>query len=162
MLKVKLLSSDARIPTIGKVPTVGHPGEDLAYDIYANQNVTLQPMSVHKIRTGVVAVFDGPILVTYGPGSSGYINKWGLLIRDRGSRSGDDHLFVVGGVVDSGYRGEISVVMVNFNNSVFTIKVGDKIAQMIPMPVLTGYGTVVVDELPAASRGTGAWGSTGK
>ncbi len=158
MLKVKLLSSDARIPTIGKVPTVGHPGEDLAYDIYANENTYLQPMSVQKIKTGVAAVFDGPALVVAHDAD---IVKWGLLIRDRGSRSADDHLFVIGGVVDAGYRGEISVVMVNFNNFAFEIKVGDKIAQMIPMPVLTGYGTVVVDELPAASRGTGAWGSTG-
>jgi dUTP pyrophosphatase len=159
MLKAKLLSSDARIPTIGKVPTVGHPGEDLAYDIYANENVYLQPMSVHKIKTGVAAVFDGPPL---GTAFATFVVKWGLLIRDRGSMSGDNHLFVIGGVVDAGYRGEISVVMVNFNNFIFEVKVGDKIAQMIPMPVLTGWGTTVVDELPASSRGEGAWGSTGR
>lgn len=156
MLKVKLLSSDA------KVPTVGHPGEDLAYDVYALEDASLRPMSVMKIRTGVAAVFDGPILVTYGPGSSGYITKWGLLIRDRGSMSGDNHLFVIGGVVDSGFCGEINVVMVNFNPFVFKIKKGDKIAQMIPTPVLTGFGTLVVNELPVSSRGDGAWGSTGK
>ena len=153
MLKVKLLSADA------KMPTVGHPGEDLAYDLYANEDVQLQPMSVQKIKTGVAAVFDGPPL---GSIFATPITKWGLLIQDRGSRSGNDHLFVIGGVVDAGYRGEIEVVMVNFNNYFFKIEKGDKIAQMIPTPVLTGLGVAVVSELPASSRGDGAWGSTGK
>ncbi len=46
-LTVKLLDGSA------KVPTVAHPGEDIGYDLYANQNHTLVPGQVHRVQTGV-------------------------------------------------------------------------------------------------------------
>lgn len=152
MLKVKVLSSGA------KVPTVGHPNEDLAYDIYALEDVLIPAWTVAKLRTGIAAMFDGPPL---GTAFATFITRWGLLIKDRSSMAAMGFI-TVGGVIDSGFRGEINVVIVNFNDHDRQIMAGDKIAQMIPVPVMTGTGVQAVQELPASSRGDGAFGSTGQ
>ena len=64
------------------------------------------------------------------------------------------------GLVDAGYRGEIKVVLVNLSDEVFVIARGDRIAQLVVVPVAV-QEFVVVDELPATSRGSGGFGSTG-
>lgn len=65
------------------------------------------------------------------------------------------------GTVDAGYRGEIRVTLLNTDTSVsYDIAVGDRIAQLIVMPV-TRAVFVPVDELPGSSRGAGGFGSTG-
>lgn len=155
MLKFKKLNPDA------KAPTVGHIGEDLAYDLYCAEDARILPWTVRRIGTGIAAVFDGPILVTYGTGSSGYATKWGLLIQDRSSMA-NLSLFTIGAVIDSGYRGEIMVMLANFTDDPVSIPAGSKIAQVIPTLVMTHCGTVEVEELPKSSRGSGAFGSTGR
>lgn len=142
------------------MPTCANPGEDLAYDLYALEDATLVPGAPVRVRTGIAAAFDD--------GSS---RRWGLLIRDRSSLASKG-VATTGGVIDSGYRGEIQVVMNNLNScpaeqdaagqTGFHIRRGDKIAQMIPIPVETGAGVCEVDELPAASRGANGFGSTGR
>jgi dUTP pyrophosphatase len=159
MLKVKKLHLDA------KVPTVGHLGEDLAYDLYCLDAAHIDSRSISRIGTGIAAVFDGPELTT-GLGEFAWIfspriTKWGLLIQDRSSVA-NLGLFTVGGVVDSGYRGEIMVMLANFTDEPAYIPAGSKIAQMIPIPVLTGCGMVEVAELPESSRKAGGFGSTGQ
>lgn len=154
MLQVKLLDPRA------KAPTVAHPGEDLAYDLYALEDTVLLPGQVTKVRTGVaVAVV---IRLSTVP--------MGLLIRDRSSMASKG-IVTSGGVIDAGYRGEIIVLMTNHGDTVsedenrnlhwgYRIKAGDKIAQAIPTPVLTGQVSVV-DTLPEASRGDKGFGSSG-
>jgi dUTP pyrophosphatase len=163
MLKVKRLHPDA------KLPTVAHPGEDVAYDLYAVEDVILRPFEVTKVRTGVaVAAY-----------SSLAGQPLGLLIRDRSSMAAKG-IVVNAGVVDAGYRGEIIVCMTllkpeSFEYSdglgifagkmtkkswVYEIKAGDKVAQMIPILVLTG-GVQETDDLGDTKRGTGGFGSTG-
>jgi len=157
MLKVKKLNYDA------KCPTVGHLGEDLAYDLYSAEDTRILPWTVRRIGTGVAAMFDGPTLVTRGDewNIPVPITKWGLLIEDRSSMA-NLSMFVIGKVIDSGYRGEIFVMVANFTDEPAFLPAGSKIAQMIPTMVLTHCGMIEVAELPASSRKTDGFGSTGR
>ena len=145
MLRVKLLSPDA------KLPVVAHAGEDLGYDIYTVENVVLQPSQAgRKIHTGIAVEARHP--ETDRP--------LGLLIRDRSSLASRG-LAITGGVVDAGYRGEILVVMNNLSGETVEFKAGEKIAQMVPVPVLTGE-VVPVDDLQNSLRSDRGFGSSGK
>lgn len=83
------------------------------------------------------------------------------LIRPRSGLACREGLHVMAGVVDSDYRGEVKVLMVNLGDKPIEIKTGDRIAQMV---VVSHYGgeLIEVDELTNASRGEGGFGSTGK
>lgn len=65
------------------------------------------------------------------------------------------------GVIDSDYRGEIKVGLVNLSKDSYTIQPGDRIAQLAVMPVVQAQ-TTFVEELPETLRGAGGFGSTGK
>ena len=143
MLKVKLLSSAA------KAPTVAHPGEDLGYDIYAAETVKLEPHGHALVPTGVAIECTSP---------SG--EPMGALLRDKSSMAAR-RLVLTGGVIDAGYRGEIKVLMENLGDQPATVRAGDKIANLIPYPVLTGE-VKVVDDLAESSRKAGGFGSSGR
>lgn len=138
ILQVKRLNPDA------KLPSVAHPKEDLGYDLFALENARIAPQQHTRVRTGIAAYQEGH----------------GLLIRDRSSMA-DKGLFLVGGVIDAGYRGELVLVFATHRFDTYQIKAGDKIGQMIPLPVLTGE-VVEVEELPESSRGEGGFGSSGQ
>lgn len=161
MLKVKKLVEHA------KLPTVAHPGEDLGFDLYAAESVLIRPGQRVVIGTGIAAQFfhDG--------WQFGQCARYGLLIRDRGSMA-NRGLMVSAGVVDASYTGEIKVILTNTETiggywnptrdvgmGGEVIKAGDKIAQMIPIPVLTSAPVQEVDELEG-SRGDRWNGSSGK
>lgn len=132
-----------------KAPTVGHPGEDLGYDIFAVETVRFAPWGAVIVPTGIaVAISD----------ANG--NAMGALLRDKSSLAAR-RLIVTAGVIDAGYRGEVKVVMENLSDQPQEIRAGDKIANLIPYPVLTG-DVKVVDELPASQRKAGGFGSTGR
>jgi dUTP pyrophosphatase len=142
-LKVKLLSSAA------KAPSIAHPGEDLGYDLYAAEDITLSPRGSALVPTGIaIQVLD----------SSG--KAMGALLRDKSSMA-QKRLMVTAGVIDAGYRGEIKVVMENLSDEPQNIRAGQKIANLIPYPVLTGI-IEVVDELTESSRMAGGFGSSGR
>ncbi|HET9837402.1 MAG TPA: dUTP diphosphatase [Candidatus Angelobacter sp.] len=143
MLRVKLLSRAA------KAPTVAHPGEDLGYDIYASETVTLEPRGHAVVHTDIAIECTAP---------SG--EPMGALLRDKSSMAAR-RLALTAGVIDAGYRGEIKVVMENLGNEPATIRAGDKIANLIPYPVLTGE-VHVVEELNQSSRKAGGFGSSGR
>ena len=65
------------------------------------------------------------------------------------------------GIVDSGYRGELQVVMVNHGSEVVTLARGDRIAQLVVVPFATPSFDLV-DELPGSSRGSDGFGSSGR
>ncbi|HEV8181164.1 MAG TPA: dUTP diphosphatase, partial [Candidatus Angelobacter sp.] len=88
MLKVKLLCAAA------KAPTVAHPGEDLGYDIYSAETVTLEGRGHAIVSTGIAIECTSP---TGEP--------MGALLRDKSSMAAR-RLALTGGVIDSGYRGE--------------------------------------------------------
>ena len=143
MLKVKLLTPGA------KPPSVGHPGEDLGYDVYAAQPVTIPARGHAIVSTGIA------IECTSASGE-----KMGALLRDKSSMAAR-RLMLTGGVIDAGYRGEIRVLIENLGDVPAEIHAGDKIANLIPYPVLTTK-VEVVDDLADSSRKAGGFGSTGR
>jgi dUTP pyrophosphatase len=144
MLRVKLLEPEARLPV------VAHPGEDLGYDIFLLEGVTLASRSTARLRTGIAVEARHP--ETGAP--------LGLLVRDRSSMAARG-LACTGGVIDAGYRGEILVVMTNLGNAPVELRAGEKIAQMVPVPVLTGAVTRA-EELEDSLRAGKGFGSSGK
>jgi dUTP pyrophosphatase len=143
MLKVKLLQAGAR------APTVAHPGEDLGYDVYSAVTVAVPARGQVVVSTGIAVECISP---------AG--EPMGALLRDKSSMAAR-RLTVTGGVIDSGYRGEIRVLMENLGDAAAEIKAGDKIANLIPYPVLTGVVSVV-EELADSSRKGGGFGSSGR
>lgn len=81
------------------------------------------------------------------------------LIRDRSGMAGK-RLTTRAGVIDSDYRGEVKVLLVNEGPEPYTIAVGDRIAQMLVMPI-PFISTIEVSELKDTIRGSGGFGSTG-
>jgi dUTP pyrophosphatase len=64
------------------------------------------------------------------------------------------------GLIDAGYRGELKVILINHGQEPVSFERGERIAQLVVVPVLVGE-VVEVDELPATDRGAGGFGSTG-
>ncbi|MBI2682846.1 MAG: dUTP diphosphatase [Acidobacteriales bacterium] len=143
MLKVKLLRAEA------KAPTVAHPGEDLGYDIFAAETVHFAPRGGAIVPTGI------SVEVTDDTG-----RPMGALLRDKSSLAAR-RLIVTAGVIDAGYRGEVRVVMENLSDQSQEIHAGDKIANLIPYPVMTG-AVEVSEDLAESSRGAGGFGSSGR
>ena len=84
----------------------------------------------------------------------------GAILRDKSSLA-SKRLIVAAGVIDAGYRGEIKVVMENLGDTPAEIRAGDKIANMIPYPVLTD-AVEVVEELAESRREGRGFGSSGR
>jgi dUTP pyrophosphatase len=144
MLRVKLLDTEARLPV------VAHPGEDLGYDLFALEGAMLAPRITARVRTGIAVEARHP-----GTGA-----PLGLLVRDRSSMAARG-IATTGGVIDAGYRGEILVLMTNLGDAIVEVKVGEKIAQMIPVPVLTGM-VEEVESLEVSKRAEKGFGSSGR
>jgi dUTP pyrophosphatase len=164
MLKVKLLHSEAR------PPTVTYAGSDLGFDLYSIEDVVLPPGVPVKVRTGIAV--EGP------PG-------WGFVLGDRSSMASKGVTYA-GGRIDAGYRGEILVCLINVNQPEYSIRTlrngdgtvidvelevsdanvyihkGDKIVQMSPFEARTEFEVVVVEELAASDRGGKGFGSSGR
>lgn len=143
MLRVKLLNASA------KPPTVAHPGEDLGYDIYAAFKIAIPPQTHAIVPTGIAIECTSP---------AG--EPMGALLRDKSSMAAR-RLVLTGGVIDAGYRGEIKVLMENLSDTPQVINAGDKIANLIPYPVLTGE-VQVVEDLAESKRKAGGFGSSGR
>ena len=144
MLRVKLLEAGARLPS------VAHPGEDLGYDLFALEAIELEPQAAVRVRTGIAVEARHP--ATGAP--------LGLLVRDRSSMAARG-VATTGGVIDAGYRGEILVLMTNLGKETVALKAGEKIAQMIPVPVLTG-AVEECEDLEASERAAKGLGSSGR
>ena len=142
-IRVKKLSSNAILPTYGSAGAA-------AADLYAclEESVTIAPGETVFIPTGLsVEIPVGCAGLIYARSSMGA--KRGLAPANKV------------GVIDSDYRGEIKVVLLNHSGTEQTVAPGERIAQMIITPVLTpAYEEV--DELTNTDRGTGGFGSTGK
>lgn len=138
-----------------KAPHVAHPGEDLAYDLFAAEDVTLTPGRVTLVRTGIAIQFEP---------------AHGAIVKDRSSMAMRG-IKTSAGVIDAGYRGEIRVPLTLDINSAqdsgaqngnYTIKAGDKIAQMIPVKPLTTSDVEEAQMLDETIRGEKGFGSSGK
>jgi dUTP pyrophosphatase len=143
MLRVKLLDPAA------KAPVVAHPGEDLGYDLFALKSAVLAPGATVRVPTGIAVEARHP---TTGV-------PLGLLVRDRSSMAAKG-IITTAGVIDAGYRGEILILMTNLGETPVEIRAGEKIAQMIPVPVLTG-SVETVESLQDSARAAKGFGSSG-
>ena len=141
---MKLLHAGAR------APMVAHPGEDLGYDVFALEKAVLEPLQTLRVRTGIAVEARHP--ETGAP--------LGLLVRDRSSMASRG-IATTGGVIDAGYRGEVQIVMTNLGHTAVELKAGEKIAQMVPVPVLTG-AVEEVDSLEESARAHKGFGSSGR
>ena len=141
---MKLLEPGARLPV------VAHPGEDLGYDLFSLESAVLAPRTAVKVRIGIAVEARHP--QTGAP--------LGLLVRDRSSMAARG-IITTGGVIDAGYRGEILVLMTNLSETAVELKAGEKIAQMIPLPVLTGE-VETVESLEESARAEKGFGSSGR
>jgi dUTP pyrophosphatase len=138
-MKVKRLSEAAVLPQ------KAHVG-DLGYDLFASEEITVWAGQTKLVPTGIAIQFP-----------EGY----GALLRDRSSVATKRGLFVVAGVIDNGYIGEIKIALHNSTNGFERISAGEKIAQLILIPTVN-FNVEEVDELVSADqRGTGGFGSTG-
>ena len=147
-LKIKPLS-----PKIGaEIPfpayaTAGAAGMDLRACL--DTSLTLNPGDRVGVPTGFAIALPGPEWVAYIFARSGLGIKNGITLPN------------CVGVIDSDYRGEIVVALVNLSDTDYTIQPGDRVAQLVIMPV-TQAEITVVDELDETERGTGGFGSTGR
>lgn len=131
----------------GETPVYAHPG-DAGADLHAAEAVTLEPGQRALVGTGVrIALPDG--YVAFVVPRSGLATKHGITIVNSP------------GTVDAGYRGEVRVTLLNTDaQAPFTIAPGDRIAQLIVMPVSRAE-FIRVERLPGSVRGEGGFGSTG-
>ena len=150
-LLVKLLDPRA-IP-----PKAAHPGEDTNWDLFALEDVTLNPLHPTPVRTGISALYVGKPGVSYG-----------LRVNARSGMGVKHGIHVLAGEIDAGYRGEIIVALnwlidrrYSLHNG-YEIKAGDRIAQMRPIRVHTDSDVEVVLELPEGKRGDAGFGSSGR
>ncbi|MBK4346729.1 dUTP diphosphatase [Lacisediminihabitans changchengi] len=129
------------------VPSYAHPG-DAGADLTSADAVELAPGQRATVGTGVsIALPDG--YAAFVVPRSGLAAKHGITIVNSP------------GTVDAGYRGEIRVTLLNTDTSVsYPVAVGDRIAQLVIMPV-TRARFVPVERLPGSHRGEAGFGSTG-
>ena len=130
------------------LPAYAHPG-DAGADLRAATEVVLPPGGRATVGTGIaIAVPDGYAAFVHP--RSGLASRHGITVVN------------APGTVDAGYRGEIRVVLLNTDpTEPFTVRRGDRIAQLVVQPV-TRARFLDVAELPPTPRGEGGFGSTGR
>lgn len=142
-IRIKLLRSDAQMPTYGSDEAAGA-------DLYAciDKEIIIAPGESEWIPTGVAMELPvGYVGLVYARSSMGV--KRGLAPANKV------------GVIDSDYRGEIRVVLHNHGKIEQKIEPNERIAQLVITPVITP-GFSVVDELSDTRRSDKGFGSTGK
>ncbi len=138
-VRIKKLNDDA-IP-----PKYAHEG-DAGMDLYSRETMILKAGTRHLFKTGISMEIP-----------EGYVG----LFWDKSGLAFKNGITVLGGVIDSGYRGEFGVILLNTGEDDYEIKKGDKIAQVLIQPVVNAE-LEVVEELDNTKRGDGGFGSTGR
>lgn len=143
-MDIKLLTATASVPTRA---SDGAAGYDLRADI--TEKLTLSPGEIFPVPTGVAIELPSKDLVAVVCARSGLAIKHGISLANGV------------GIIDSDYRGEIKVGLINLGKEEFEINPGDRIAQLLIMPVETPE-LCVVDSISETVRGEGGFGSTGR
>ncbi|MCB2074367.1 MAG: dUTP diphosphatase [Novosphingobium sp.] len=116
-------------------------------DVLAAEDVTLAPGARHAVATGIAVAIPHGFEIQVRP-RSGLALKHGITVPN------------TPGTIDSDYRGEVKVILINHGSDAFEIRRGDRIAQLVLAPV-TRASWLPVDELDETERGEGGFGSTG-
>jgi dUTP pyrophosphatase len=141
-IQIKKLSNDVLIP---KYETSGSSGMDIA--AYIEQEVTINPGDKALIPTGFSLSIPQGFEVQIRP-RSGLAAKQSITVLN------------TPGTIDADYRGEIKVILINLGKEKFSVKKGERIAQMVVCPVIQAR-LEEVKELSVTDRGVGGFGSTG-
>ena len=141
-MKIKLLSNKAKIPTRGSADAAGR-------DLHAAEGVIIPPHNTAKISTDIAIEIP-----------QGY---WGGVFARSGlaTKQGLRPANCVG-VIDSDYRGPVIVALHNDTDETKEVMIGDRIAQLIILPICDFGGWEIVDELSDTDRGYGGFGHSGK
>jgi len=140
---VKKFDKNIKLPTY---KTSGSSGMDLV--AYIKNKITINPGKTAMIKTGIAVAVP---------------KNYEIQIRPRSGLAAKKSISVLNtpGTIDSDYRGEIKIILINLGKKSFVIKSGDRIAQMILCPVVRAK-LKEVKNLPKTIRDKGGFGSTGK
>ena len=150
MQKIQLKILDSRIGTDFPLPdyaTDGSAGMDLRACL--DEPVMLNPGDTHLIPTGLAIHIGDPSLAAVLLPRSGLGHKHGIVLGN------------LVGLIDSDYQGQLFVSCWNRGSEPFTVEVGERIAQMVMVPVVHA-SFEVVEEFSDSSRGAGGFGHTGR
>ena len=142
-VQIKKLNSKVKVP---KYKTDGSSGVDL--EAFIENPIIVEPNSSKLIPTGI---------------SLSIPQDCEVQVRPRSGLAAESSISVLNtpGTIDSDYRGEIKIILFNHGNEQFVVKNGDRIAQMVLVPVFK-FQFEEVNELTQTIRGSGGFGSTGK
>ena len=140
---VKKFDKSIKLPTY---KTAGSSGMDLV--AYIKNNIIINPGRTAMISTGIAVAIP---------------KNYEIQIRPRSGLAAKKSISILNtpGTVDSDYRGEIKIILINLGKKSFMIKSGDRIAQMVLCPVIKAK-LKGVKKLPKTTRGKGGFGSTGR
>ena len=145
MIEIKLF----RLPHGEGLPVPRYASEDaVGLDVSAAEELILQPGERHAVATGFAIEIPRGYEVQVRP-RSGLAIKSGITCLN------------TPGTIDSDYRGEVKVILINLGQEPFGVRRGVRIAQLVPAPVLRA-DFVEVGELGDTQRGSGGFGSTGR
>jgi len=116
-------------------------------DVVSAEDVVIAPGARHAVATGLAVAIPAGYEIQVRP-RSGLALKHGITVPN------------TPGTIDSDYRGELKVILINLGDEPFTVQRGDRVAQLVLAPVVQAAWDEVA-ELDATERGTGGFGSTG-
>ena len=137
-MKVKLLNQCSKLPTIAYQ-------DDAGFDVYSPINVSFEPGEIKQVKLGIAIEL---------------VKDEVAMMSERSGQAINFGLTSIGNIIDAGYRGEISIILINLGHRYYEIKVGDKIGQIIVCK-LGNREIVEVDKLSESSRDTKAHYSSG-
>ena len=139
---IKKFDKNIKLPNY---KTSGSSGMDLV--AYTKKKVTLYPGKTTLVPTGISVAIP---------------KNYEIQIRPRSGLAAKNNISVLNtpGTVDSDYRGEIKIILINLGKKPFVIKCGDRIAQMVLCPI-SKVKFLEMESLPKTIRGKGGFGSTG-
>ena len=145
MVKILIKKTNKEVTT-PKYKTDGSSGVDLS--AFLEKKVVIKPNSSELIPTGLQVAIP---------------EEYEIQIRPRSGLAAKESIGILNspGTIDSDYRGELKIILFNHGNKDFIINNGDRIAQMVLVPILK-MEFEEVDSLPDTIRGQGGFGSTGK
>lgn len=139
-ISIKKLSATATLPTYQSAGASG-------FDLHADESTQILPQQHKLIKTGIAIALEEGYELQVRP-RSGLALKHGISVLN------------TPGTVDSDYRGELKVILINHSDTAFTINLGDRIAQAVVQKVFRA-DFQIVEELDSTQRGTDGFGSTG-
>ncbi len=142
-MKIPLQRLDPKM----RIPQPAHPG-DAGVDLQATQSIELKPGERALVPTGIAVAIPAGHVGLVAP-RSGLASRHGIGVVN------------APGVIDSGYRGEVKVILVNHGSESVVLERGDRIAQLIITPFVPPVFEEVED-LSDTSRAEGGFGSSGR